>query len=506
MRRALIRYRAALRNRRRPRRARRSKAPPTPRPPEPVTTLPPGITEPADTTPAPIASAPKEDVGGGDWNTDDLSFDEVDDTSKVASVNKRTEGSIVVHHYRYLRTPDLPDGAPPAASEDIPAGRDSVELIVETKATTGDATAMARVSARRDLSEPTRDRVGVIEAYGAIERSSLRVRAGYLIEAWGSASLYNPSDVLNPIDYRDPLDPEKLGNWMLRASWLAGPVSIEGYYIPVPAPHLLPAVEGISRDGQLLGRSRWVGGSLAPTDVDTPPTLLLGALETRRPTLGNAQGALRVAVTTPTVDFAVSYAYLFDHFATPALTMLGPTTVRVDFAYDRQHILTAEAETVSGKFRYAAEAAAVFPRRDAPADPNASAAKPISYVSGVLSAEYKTAQFNGDHHIQVFVDLTLTSGLSESLPDDPMTQLRFPFRRAALARVQYNAGSDLRVALDVAEAVDRFDLLVGPSIAYQFGTMMEVELGMWWLDGDGSGFFGAYKDNSRVSIKLEASY
>ena len=81
-----------------------------------------------------------------------------------------------------------------------------------------------------------------------------------------------------------------------------------------------------------------------------------------------------------------------------------------------------------------------------------------------------------------------------------------PFRRSVLSRVEYVMGRDLSSQVDVAMALDRYDLLVRPSVTYRFAQLVEATLMANWLAGDGTGFFGMHSANSRLGLKLEAKY
>lgn len=453
--------------------------------------------------------------GGGfndEWETKELSFERVGDTPMGSKIVTTTSGTVVVDHFRYFHEREVAAGpaAPGAGAAQDGDGRDAVEFLLESKASVDTAMALSRISLRRDFSDPERDRVDLVEGFVSVTKPAKSLRAGRLIESWGTASLHNPADILNPRDLRDPLDQEKLGAWMLELGWLSGPWHIQAYYLPIPEPHLLPSLDGIAPDGSLISNSRWISGTLAAPDASTPISYRLGNLESRQPTFGNAQGALRASATGTGFDLAVSYAYLFDHFSTVTAVVPNPavpTTVELEFSYQRQHVVAVEAETTIGKLRLAGEAAAFFPVVD-DGEPAPAMATEMdgSFVSGTVGADYRTAEFNGDHSVQFFVELTATEGWSEALADDPLARLQHPLRRALLARVEYTAGADLQVRIDAAESLREYGLLLEPALIYRVSSMVRGEFGISWLDGDEGGFFGDQSGNSRVSLRLTGSY
>ncbi len=149
---------------------------------------------------------------------------------------------------------------------------------------------------------------------------------------------------------------------------------------------------------------------------------------------------------------------------------------------------------------------AVFPIEREAITPTSEPAKSLSYATAVLSADYQSAQFNTDHHLHAFVDITITQGLSESIPDNALARFRFPFQRAVLMRGEYVAGPDLSLKVDAITALDRYDLLIRPSLTYRFARMLEATAELHWLQGSDAGFFGVHSRNSRVGLRLEANY
>ncbi len=451
-----------------------------------------------------------------DWVEEEPEFAEVPDEEAKGDIERAWEVSIATEHYRYLEDPPaLSMAVPPGAlgADEPTPGRDSVEFMLEARLTAENAEGRARFSARRDFSMPERDRATFTEAYGEFRQGPVMVRGGFLIESWGTGTLWSPSDILNPIDLRDPLDPEKLGLWALRVGLLFGDLSISAYYLPVPAAHLLPPVAGIALDGTVQSPSRWVRGRLVAADADVMPRFVSGGAQLREPSLENTQAAARLAWSGKKTDLAVSYAYMFDPFSTPAATVLaaGPApTLRIDFYRDRLHVVTAEMEGVVGRWRFEADAAAVFPMREklsaASVAMGPDPEDPVPYLAAVVGGDWQSAQFGGDHSVHLYLDLVFVFGLDGDLPDDPIGKLRFPFRRTAMFRFEYDAGRDLRFGVDAVSALDGFDLLVRPKVRYRIADLIEVRAYGAWLTGGDDGFFGTFDDNSRAGVELKASY
>ncbi|MCE5301385.1 MAG: hypothetical protein LLG37_11020, partial [Spirochaetia bacterium] len=68
----------------------------------------------------------------------------------------------------------------------------------------------------------------------------LDITVGKQVVSWGTADKLNQTDILTPYDFSDPLDFNKrIGANMLRADVNAGPVTVQGIFIPVFSQSLL---------------------------------------------------------------------------------------------------------------------------------------------------------------------------------------------------------------------------------------------------------------------------
>jgi hypothetical protein len=370
------------------------------------------------------------------------------------------------------------------------------------------ATAFVSILARYDFADTTRNRFEPDEAWLEVNFPGLTVKAGRFVAAWGTASLYNPSDVLNPIDYRDPLDIEKWGTLMLKASVTLGPATLEAYYLPVPDVHRLPVISGISPSGQLESRSRWIRGDL---DITGPAQLnfVVSPMQPPPPRPSNTQVAARALLSVAGLDVSIGYAYLIDRFPSQVLEAVPDpgvpleTTVYVDWLYRRLHVITLDAERTFGKLRLAAEAAA-FLTRDLTAT-NRNVADP--YVIIDVAADLQTGTFLGEQRLHFFLEFVTTQALVGKLPESGIDLFRSPFRLALIGRIAWEIRSDLHVNLNATTSLRRFDVFFSPRIEYSFFDRVKAAAGVDLLFGDANnGFFGPFRDNSRFIVTLESRF
>ena len=145
----------------------------------------------------------------------------------------------------------------------------------------------------------------------------LELRAGRAYVAWGTTDLFSPTEVLAHFDYRDFLEIEKFPTWHLKASYTLAPFTFEAYVLPVPELHILPPVERITADGDVVGRNRWVKGRFGGFTASTVPiSVTLNDNGAPGPSLQNLQPAARVRFSGFGLDASTGVGWLFDRFPT----------------------------------------------------------------------------------------------------------------------------------------------------------------------------------------------
>ena len=391
------------------------------------------------------SAEPPED----EWGDADDEFGELDAAAAVKALGIELEGRISVEHFGYLK------GLPNKNN-----GRDAVDLALTVRAGSDDLSGTGTFLIRHDFAEPSRQRIEAEEAYLETRFGDFELRAGKAIDSWGTASLYNPTDLIGPKDLRDPIASEKLGTWMVRGRYILGPLRIDGYYMPVPQPHLLPSPEGFDAQGRALGRSRWIIGT--PTVSPVPIVTKLDVPDDFPPTLDNVQLALRTVLKAGGFDASLGYGYFIDRFPTTRRTTKpSMTQIEVDIvvSYERVHVVTADFETTFGKLRLAGEALAWLTDDFDSKDP----AVDDPQLTLLAGGDYRTAPFFDDHYAHVFFEGLITRPLVGTLAEDFTADLRRPLDLAAIGRVVYGVGENLKFEVTVASALDVYDLVLPPS-------------------------------------------
>lgn len=446
--------------------------------------------------PSPALPKPADDAA---WSV--TGFDATPAPSLTESLKLETTvevgGRVAFEHYAFFEN----------VNASLLGGRDNVEAALRVKAAHPRATVFASVLARADFVDPSRNRFDPEEAWVELTFPHVSLKVGRLLVSTGTASLYNPSDVLNHFDLRDPLDPEKVGALMARAVATFGPVTLEAAVLPVPESHWFPEVSGVSPSGELKSRSRWVRGTV---DVagSVPVTYRLAPLRAQTPRPANTQAFGRMEVSVAGADVGIGYGWLVDHVpsalveAVPAVG-LPMAEVFVDWNYRRLHVITVDMERTFGKLRLIAEGAA-FLTADLPAQ-NPRVADP--YVIGVVGGDLETPEFLGQQKVHLFLEFALARALSGQLTLDGLDSFRYPFPLTILGRVSWAITEDLVVEVNVFSSVERVDLLLSPRVEYQFFDRVKLRLGADVMAGDRTrGFFGAWANNSRYLATVEAGF
>ncbi|XXF78426.1 hypothetical protein P2318_01335 [Myxococcaceae bacterium GXIMD 01537] len=452
----------------------------------------------------PVAEAPRPaepSVPADDaWAAAMSGVDFAQETSEAPSAQPAVElgGRVLVEHFSY----------PTHLGNDRVAGRDIAQMVLQARASTAGATAYGAFLMRRDFADPARDRFDVEEAYFELKGSRWAFRAGRLLTSWGAASLYNPTDVLNPVDLRDPLTPEKRGAWMARMSAFFGPVLVEGYFLPVPEEHLLPLPEVIDAEGTFLARSRWVRGRLPlPEGLAARVSLLPSRVPSAR--ASHAQGGVRLVASVLGADLSLGFVTLMDRMPTlradiiPVASAPPSLDVTVTGTHERVHVATFDAEYTLGKLRLVAEAAAFLTRDRSARDPFIE----DPYAIAVIGGDYQVGPFLREHSLHFFLEFTTARALAGELSNDALARLRRPVPQGLLARVAYEAGSDLRFEVAGALSLDGDDGFANPRVEYVLFDRVKARLGYLWLFGSApEGTFAPFKDNSRLEASMEASF
>ncbi len=253
---------------------------------------------------------------------------------------------------------------------------------------------------RRDRIDPYDFQLN--EAYLAVRGApfeSVDFRVGRVIQSWGTADMFNPTDNLNARDFSDPLDyTAKVPNQMVEVTWYPTDwLTLTAVWVPVFKPSLLPPSASLGFAVETTDDGCFLSAPTPPLDPSDIRRLqrLFGAADpcrlsfatpevrTLQPdtTLANSQAAARARFQVDfgerggALDFSLSYFYgrftfpvaytaVADIGADPDDASAARVRYVAELLYPRMHVAGADfaysppVEWLPGLF---GEVAVVFP-------------------------------------------------------------------------------------------------------------------------------------------------
>ncbi len=356
----------------------------------------------------------------------------------------------------------------------------------------------AAIEFRNDQADARRNRVYVDEAYVDLFWDRFDLRIGKQIIAWGKADAINPTDLITPWDYSDVLDTEdeRIGVVAAKARYLIGDWEFEMILVPAFTASILP-------DAQ----SRWlpplpgfapspISGTLLPVVYDFSPASLPDE------TLENAQFAGRLSSSLRGWDFSLSYYNGWDDLAIfHRQTGFRDDTLRVNIAprYHRLRALGGDFATTLGKFGLRGEAAWYYTDDPEGTDPEID----DPYGQYVIGLDRTFSDVFGGKNLFVLVQWIHEVTNGEFAQSNPLSHI---FQRAVSGRIELELGTYTSFALQGVYDLEREGYFLRPELSGNPADGITVTLTADLLAGADASFFGSFRDNKRVQMKIKASF
>lgn len=346
---------------------------------------------------------------------------------------------------------------------------------------------------RNDLSDASRNRVYLDEAYIDMYFKKWDLRVGKQIMSWGKADGFNPSNILNAVDYSDVLDTEdeNIGVYALNAKWYIGSMELQFVYSPIFTSSVLPSVN-----------SRWQ--SEMPTSVNIDgnnyPTIYNAIEERPKDRLSNGQFALRLSKSFNNLDFSVSYFIGYNDI--PEIIQSNVTvnednmaTIDIKQKFYRQQVLSGDFSWALGKYILKGEGGLHFPS-DIPND------KPyFQYVLGV------DRRFSiGDNSLLII--LQWMHEIKSKNIEYSSRDFNHLFQKNIMCRLEMEFSGNSKISLQGMYSLKYDDFYIRPEYSYNIADGLNLSVACDILGGNKSknGLFYGYSDNSRVQVKLKYSF
>lgn len=373
------------------------------------------------------------------------------------------------------------------------------------------ANAMAEVfgaiEVRNDQADPSRNRLFVDEAYINLYIGDFDVRVGKQIYAWGRADAFNPTDNLTSWDYSDILDTddEKIGVLSARVDYYVGQWTLEGVVVPSFTASVLPDTD-----------SRWWPD--LPAGIPNPaypsegsPTLhaTYQYVPAARPDEGvkSTQYAVRAYGSIDGWDLGISWYDGFDdlpavHQDTTVLAGFTEAEVTMAPTYHRRRAIGMDLATNFGAFGIRSEAA-YYLTEDWDGNDPAIDDPYFLYTIGV-DRSFLNALAGND--LYVLVEWIHEVKVPARNTKYGTTDLNHVLRKSVVGKADLSIGDYKKVTLEGVLNLDNRDWWIRPGLSWSVtdGVQLLAELDL--LGGPRDSFFGAFRDNGRLHVRMKYSF
>ncbi len=328
------------------------------------------------------------------------------------------------------------------------------------------------------------------EAFVDVYFEDFDLRLGKQIVKWGKADASNPTDNINPTDYSNLTDDETIGVVAASLSYYWNDWSLQIVGVPGFTPTRLPP-EGTRFSLLPSGGIAVIEDPLLPVALEVPiedPVLPSN-------TIDNTQYGLRLQTTYSGWDFSVSFYDGINDFPAPTVryadTLLPEAIVPV---YNRFRAIGGDFATTFDRWGLHGEAAHLVFDGD----------REDSRLQFVIGLDYTRSDIILDHDIFVIVEYVGEEVTKEGSGFDTGSALDRVLVSALAGNITYEFTEytklELRGLIDFYKGDDYF---FQPQLVHRVSDEFEVTAGFDIIGGPSDTFFGQFKDNDRVFVKLK---
>jgi len=352
------------------------------------------------------------------------------------------------------------------------------------------------VELRDDLSDKSRNRVYVEEAYIDLVFEKWDLRAGKQVFSWGKADGFNPMNTLAPMDYTDVLDTddEKIGIFALNAKYYLGGYEIQAVFSPVFTGTVFPSAD-----------SRWQFGMPGYVDVQGENYRTEYSISVSKPEqkLKNSSFALKLAKNFSRLDVSLSYFCGYRHVPEILQEIEGMDaankTMKVDIRqqYYRQQVISGDFSFVLDKYVLKGEGGLHFPK----GIPNDSPY--FQYVTGIDRVFGSTIGSNNLTVILQWMHELKSGKIGYSGRD-----FNHLFQKNVMASLEQELSASTQISLQGVYALKYEDFYLRPKLAHNISDGLNLSVSADVLGGKKAknGLFSGFSDNNRAHIRLKYGF
>jgi hypothetical protein len=363
---------------------------------------------------------------------------------------------------------------------------------------------VASLEFREDLSDPSRTRNRLYEAFLDIYLPRWGLTIGRQFIDWGRADTLRPTDLFRRRDYTDLVERREEAILAVKSDIDVGLGNLQLVWAPTFEPDTIPTSSS----------NRWM---VLPRTQGQPPLLatydVLGQIDPRDD-LSSSQIGARLSGQAVGFDFALAYAWTFDrvptYFESRGLPQVDPVSgtvvATIAPAYRRIHVFGADFATVLARVGIRGEAAYTLTEdRDGTNplidDPYLRVVGGLDYTFSLSgdSSLFTILQYAGDF------DVPSQSVRNQDSSEDAI-RFRHFYRQAALLNSELRLGEFFKIAMKAFVNLEKGDFLLQPEISWVPFDGLSVTAGSDILGGKTDTFFGRFRDNSRARLKLEGRF
>ncbi|OGF57095.1 MAG: hypothetical protein A2452_03640 [Candidatus Firestonebacteria bacterium RIFOXYC2_FULL_39_67] len=346
---------------------------------------------------------------------------------------------------------------------------------------------------RYDFDSTSRSRVVPSELNFTYTGEAVDVILGKQFITWGRADSYKAVDVFKRHDLTDPVENIEETLWALKLGFSFKESNIEFVLIPFFEEDEMP--DNSDSRWFFLPRTKNIPGV---GDVNLSYSYDYSKLPPKD--LSSSSFGVRYNGRNEGLDYSFTYAFSYDRAPVQYLNsimsfnpVLKSSEVKILPVYNRINVLGIDCATVIAGIGLKSEIAKVMPEASADLDSSMT----LSYYRFNLGLDKDFGSVFANINLFIIVQYLYDSGYSAG-----DLSLRHIFRHALAGKIELKLSEWVILDLKSFNNLEYFDSLLQPEITWKGIENISIVLGADILQGNETGLFGRFKDNTR--IRLEA--
>lgn len=316
---------------------------------------------------------------------------------------------------------------------------------------------------------------GIYEAYGEYNKKWLRMRAGYQVYDWSVTDTVSPNDNISPRDFMDIIRWDRITVPSI-STRIGYDSFLELVYLPWFTPSKLP-----------VSGSRWA--------QTLPPGVARG--DQNLPSKVHCQFAARAGTVYQGFDLGISFYNGYSYAPSLRQDVISPSSALLIPVYIKETVYAMSIAKDFMGYNFRGELG-YFDQRDAD--------KFWQYVVGV-DREWSGLLRDVDSFYLLFQYVNEIKSSEGHITGPKLPDFRRVFNDSIMGKISYTFDPQKRWSVKVRGNYNlrEGDSFVEPAIAWR-GDRVEIEAGVDVMSGPIRSFWGSYKDNDRVFLKMTFSY